>query len=193
MRILCAEDDRDLNAAVKALLTRSGYQVDTVFNGEDALSYARAEQYDGIILDWMMPVMDGLEALKTMRAEGFNAPCLLLTARDAVGDRVAAMAVAEARRLRPRGRRLEGLRPEEAALVGGLLQIKVAHAKGSNRARSAGGWGQPDPVARRHGRALEHVRRLAVVDDDARAVGVARQGDVLRQQAMVVHELELEV
>ena len=91
MRILFAEDDRDLNAAVKALLTRSGYQVDTVFNGEDALSYARAEQYDGIILDWMMPVMDGLEALKTMRAEGFNAPCLLLTARDAVGDRVAGL------------------------------------------------------------------------------------------------------
>ncbi len=91
MRILFAEDDRDLNAAVKALLTRSGYQVDTVFNGEDALSYARAEKYDGIILDWMMPVMDGLEALKTMRAEGFNAPCLLLTARDAVGDRVAGL------------------------------------------------------------------------------------------------------
>ena len=91
MRILFAEDDRDLNAAVKALLTRSGYQVDTVFNGEDALSYARAEQYDGIILDWMMPAMDGLEALKTMRAEGVNAPCLLLTARDAVGDRVAGL------------------------------------------------------------------------------------------------------
>ena len=70
---------------------------------------------------------------------------------------------------------------------------RAPYAGESNRAQSAGGWGQPDPVARRHGRALEHVRRLAVVDDDARAVGVARQGDVLREQAMVVHELELEV
>ena len=109
------------------------------------------------------------------------------------GGRVVALAVAEARRLQPRGRRLEGHRPEEAALVGVLLQIKVASAEGSNRAWSAGGWGQPDPVARRHGYALEHVRSLAVVDDDARAVRVARQGDVLREQAMVVHELELEV
>ena len=125
--------------------------------------------------------------------QGTQAPFGMRNARGA-GDRVVvALAVAEARRLRPRGRRLEGRRPEGAALVGGLLQIKVAHAKGSNRARSAGGWGQPDPVARRHGRALEHVRRLAVVDDDARAVGVARQGDVLREQAMAVHELELEV
>ena len=51
MRILFAEDDRDLNNAVKTLLTRSGYQVDAVFDGEDALSYAQAESYDGIILD----------------------------------------------------------------------------------------------------------------------------------------------
>ena len=133
-----------------------------------------------------------LRMVDVWNLQGTEDPFVMRNVRGA-GDRVAALAVAEARRLRPRGRRLEGLRPEEAALVGGLLQIKVAHAKGSNRARSAGGWGQPDPVARRHGRALEHVRRLAVVDDDARAVGVARQGDVLRQQAMVVHELELEV
>ena len=88
MRILFAEDDHDLNAAVKALLIRSGYQVDAVFDGEDALTYARAEQYDGMILDWMMPRMDGVEALRQMRAEGIKTPCLLLTARDAVEDRV---------------------------------------------------------------------------------------------------------
>ena len=88
MRILFAEDDHDLNAAVKALLIRSGYQVDAVFDGEDALTYARAEQYDGMILDWMMPRMAGVEALRQMRAEGIKTPCLLLTARDAVEDRV---------------------------------------------------------------------------------------------------------
>ena len=91
MRILFAEDDRDLNTAVKTLLTRSGYQVDAVFNGEEALDYARAEAYDGMILDWMMPQMDGVEALRRMRAEGVKAPCLFLTARDAVEDRVAGL------------------------------------------------------------------------------------------------------
>ena len=88
MRILLAEDDRDLNNAVKTLLSRSGYQVDAVLDGEEALDYVRAEAYDGVILDWMMPRKDGVEALRQMRAEGINTPCLLLTARDAVEDRV---------------------------------------------------------------------------------------------------------
>ncbi len=88
MRILFAEDDRDLNNAVRTLLTRSGYQVDAVFDGEEALDYAHAESYDAMILDWMMPETDGVEALRRMRAEGIKAPCLLLTARDAVEDRV---------------------------------------------------------------------------------------------------------
>ena len=88
MRILLAEDDRDLNNAVKTLLTRSGYQVDAVLDGEEALDYVRAEAYDGVILDWMTPRKDGVEALRQMRAEGINTPCLLLTARDAVEDRV---------------------------------------------------------------------------------------------------------
>lgn len=88
MRILFAEDDRDLNTAVKTLLTRSGYQVDAVFTGGEALDYATAETYDGMILDWMMPEMDGVEALRRMRAAGIKTPCLLLTARDAIEDRV---------------------------------------------------------------------------------------------------------
>ena len=88
MRILLAEDDRDLNNAVKTLLTRSGYQVDAVLDGEEAIDYVRAEAYDGVILDWMMPRKDGVEALRQMLAEGIKTPCLLLTARDAVEDRV---------------------------------------------------------------------------------------------------------
>lgn len=88
MRILFAEDDRDLNRAVSALLTRSGYQVDPVFDGEEALDYARAEVYDGIVLDWMMPRLDGVETLRTLRSEGIRVPCLLLTARDAIEDRI---------------------------------------------------------------------------------------------------------
>jgi DNA-binding response OmpR family regulator len=88
MRILLAEDDRDLNTALKTLLARSGYEVDAVFDGEEALDYARAEAYDGIVLDWMMPRLDGVETLRTLRSEGIRVPCLLLTARDAVEDRI---------------------------------------------------------------------------------------------------------
>ena len=54
MRLLFAEDDRDLSAAVKALLERSGYLVDAVYDGEEAVSFAEAEEYDGIIMDWMI-------------------------------------------------------------------------------------------------------------------------------------------
>ena len=88
MRLLFAEDDRDLSAAVKALLERNGYLVDAVEIGEEAVSYAEAESYDGIILDWMMPKMDGIEALQKIRAGGSSVPCMLLTARDAVEDKV---------------------------------------------------------------------------------------------------------
>ena len=91
MRLLLAEDDRDLNRAVKTLLERSGYQVDAVFDGEEAVDYALAEAYDGMIFDWMMPRLDGIEALRTLRRGGKTVPCLILTARDAVEDRVSGL------------------------------------------------------------------------------------------------------
>ena len=88
MRILFAEDDKDLSRAVKALLEHSGYSVDAVFNGRDALDYARSGGYDGLIFDWMMPEVSGVEALARLRQGGVATPCLMLTARDAVEDRV---------------------------------------------------------------------------------------------------------
>ena len=88
MRLLFAEDDPDLSAAVKTLLERNGYLVDTVYDGEEAVSYAEAENYDGMILDWMMPEKDGIQALREMREKGIQTPCMMLTARDAVEDRV---------------------------------------------------------------------------------------------------------
>lgn len=91
MRLLFAEDDRDLNRAVKTLLERSDYTVDAVFDGESAVAYAEAGEYDGIILDWMMPKEDGVSALRRMRGQGIGVPCLLLTARDAVDDRIAGL------------------------------------------------------------------------------------------------------
>ena len=88
MRILLAEDDRDLARAVCTLLERSGYAVDAVDNGEDALDLAQNSTYDGIILDWMMPKMDGIQVLKHLRSEHNATPCLMLTARETVEDRV---------------------------------------------------------------------------------------------------------
>ena len=88
MRLLFAEDDRDISKAVKTLLERSGYSVDVVFNGQDAIDYIESGEYDGVILDWMMPKRSGIEVLKQMRTKGFSAPVLILTARDSVDDRV---------------------------------------------------------------------------------------------------------
>ena len=91
MRLLFAEDDRDLSRAVKTLLERSGYSVDVVMDGQDALDYALSAPYDGLILDWMMPGLDGVSALRALREKGVSTPCLMLTARDAVEDRVAGL------------------------------------------------------------------------------------------------------
>ena len=88
MRLLFAEDDRSLCRAEKTVLENAGYSVDFVHNGSDALDYAMEGNYDGIILDWMMPGPDGVKVLRTLREKGFSVPCLLLTARDAVEDRV---------------------------------------------------------------------------------------------------------
>ena len=88
MRLLFAEDDRDIAKAVQTLLMRSGYSVDVVHNGQDAIDYIEGGDYDGVILDWMMPKLSGIEVLSKMRSEGFSTPVLILTARDAVEDRV---------------------------------------------------------------------------------------------------------
>lgn len=88
IKVLLAEDTPDLNRALTAVLTHEGYNVVTVFDGEEALSHLRTEAYDAIILDIMMPKKDGLEVLSAMRAEGNTSPVLLLTAKAEVDDRV---------------------------------------------------------------------------------------------------------
>ena len=67
MRILLAEDERSLSKALKAILTKSNYSVDCVFDGEEAVSYAMASEYDLVIMDIMMPKQDGISALKEIR------------------------------------------------------------------------------------------------------------------------------
>ena len=88
MKLLYAEDEEEMSEAVCDILTYHKYMVDAVYDGQEALDYARAENYDGIILDVMMPKKSGLEVLKTLRSEGNRTPVLLLTARSEVEDRI---------------------------------------------------------------------------------------------------------
>ena len=91
MRILLAEDERSLSRAVVALLERNNYAVDAVFDGVEALEYLAAGNYDGLILDLMMPRLDGLSVLKRIRAEGNPIPVLILTAKSEIDDKVAGL------------------------------------------------------------------------------------------------------
>lgn len=88
MRLLIAEDDRDIVRALTALFEHNNYSVDAVYNGNDGYDYAMEGNYDGIILDIMMPGMDGLEVLRALRTSGIRTPVLLLTAKSDVEDRV---------------------------------------------------------------------------------------------------------
>lgn len=88
MKLLFAEDEASLSEAVVDILTYHNYQVDAVYDGADALAYARAEQYDGIILDVMMPKLTGFQVLEQLRKDGCRTPVLMLTARSEVEDRI---------------------------------------------------------------------------------------------------------
>lgn len=88
MKLLYAEDEISMSEAVVDILEYHKYTVDAVYDGEAALSYARAEHYDGIILDIMMPKKSGLEVLQQLRKEGCKTPIMLLTAKGEVEDRI---------------------------------------------------------------------------------------------------------
>ena len=88
MRLLFAKDERSLSRAVVTILERNNYSVDAVYDGEEALAYWEAGNYDGMILDIMMPKMDGLTVLRKIRERGSRIPILLLTAKSEVDDKV---------------------------------------------------------------------------------------------------------
>lgn len=88
MKLLYAEDEISMSEAVKDILEYHNYSVDAVYDGEEALEFARLEHYDGIILDVMMPNLNGLQVLQKLRAEGCKTPVLLLTAKSEVEDRI---------------------------------------------------------------------------------------------------------
>ena len=88
MKILLAEDTKDMNRVVTAALEHQGYQVDSVFNGKDALEAAMQSGYDAMVMDIMMPEMDGIEVLRILREKKIITPILLLTAKTGIDDRV---------------------------------------------------------------------------------------------------------
>ncbi len=88
MKLLLVEDEKALSKALVAILKHNNYSVDAVYNGLDALDYLDTGLYDGAIIDIMMPVMDGLTLLKTMRQKGINIPVIMLTAKSEVEDKV---------------------------------------------------------------------------------------------------------
>ena len=88
MRILLAEDECSLSRAIVALLERNNYSADAVGDGEEALAYLAAGNYDAVILDIMMPRMDGLTVLRRLREQGNPIPVLMLTAKSEVEDKV---------------------------------------------------------------------------------------------------------
>lgn len=88
MRLLLAEDERELSNALAVILKHNHYSVDTVYDGADALEYLRTENYDALILDLMMPKVDGITVLRTLRVGGNGIPVLILSARSEIDDRV---------------------------------------------------------------------------------------------------------
>ena len=88
MKILYAEDEAALSDAVSEILRHKNYIVDAVYDGQEAMDYIMSEKYDGIILDVMMPKINGIEVLKTIRSMGIGTPVLLLTAKGEVSDKV---------------------------------------------------------------------------------------------------------
>ena len=88
MRLLIAEDDAKLLKSLKYIFENNKYSIDAVSNGLDALAYAQTDEYDGIILDIMMPGLDGVEVLRRLRRLGISAPVLFLTAKTEIEQRV---------------------------------------------------------------------------------------------------------
>lgn len=88
MRLLLAEDEKSLSHALVTILEKSHYSVDAVYDGQEALEYLESEAYDGLILDIMMPKVDGITVLKTIRKQGNKIPVLILSAKSEIEDKV---------------------------------------------------------------------------------------------------------
>ena len=94
MRLLLAEDERSLSKAIITILEKNNYSADAVYDGEEALEYLKTGNYDGLILDIMMPKRDGMEVLKALRNKGDRIPVLILSAKSEIDERSSAWTAA---------------------------------------------------------------------------------------------------
>ena len=151
MRILLAEDEAQLNRVILAALEHDGYQVDSVFNGQEALNLANQNTYNVIILDIMMPIMTGLEALKEIRATGNTTHVIMLTAMAEVDDRVTGLDAGAddyltkpfslkelLARLRSMARRADNYSPVQLQIGNTELRQDEQELRASNSIRIAG-------------------------------------------------------
>lgn len=88
MRLLLAEDEKSLSRAITVILKKNHYEVDAVYDGVEALEYLETVPYDGVILDIMMPKLDGMSVLRKLRERGNQVPVLMLTAKSEINDKV---------------------------------------------------------------------------------------------------------
>ena len=88
MKLLLVEDEKQLSEALQQIIIKNKYSVDAVYNGEEGLLYALSDVYDVIILDIMLPKLNGLEILKTIRKKGIATPVILLTAKASIEDKI---------------------------------------------------------------------------------------------------------
>ena len=91
MRILIVEDEKSLNRIIKKRLEAEGYSVDSCFDGEEAMLFLSTGEFDAMVLDIMIPKLNGIEVLKSLRSSGDNTPVIFLTAKDSISDRVAGL------------------------------------------------------------------------------------------------------
>lgn len=91
MRILIVEDERDMNRIIMKKLRSEGYSTDSCYDGKEALYYMENTEYDGVILDVMLPKLDGFAVIERARKQGIQTPVIFLTARDSIADRVAGL------------------------------------------------------------------------------------------------------
>lgn len=88
MRLLLAEDEKALSSALQVILKHNNYSVDAVYNGQEAYDYIMVGVYDGVVLDVMMPKMDGFTVLSKIRSEGCDVPVIMLTAKSETDDKI---------------------------------------------------------------------------------------------------------
>lgn len=140
MRVLIVEDDRSVAGLLKRGLSEESHVVDVVHDGQEGLERAEDDIYDAVILDLMLPMMDGIEVASTLRRDGFETPILMLTARDALPDRLRGFDAGAddyltkpfafqelTARLKAITKRTSGLSDDERLVVGDLVMDLRAH------------------------------------------------------------------